>query len=34
MEQYNRYNESLNIDCGCDNQPKPKVKNDCCGGEN
>lgn len=34
MEKYNRYNESLDIECGCNN-PKPKVKNDCCcGGEN
>ena len=32
MEEYNRYNESLNIDCGC-NKPKPKkVKDDCCCG--
>lgn len=36
MEQYNRYNESLNIDCGC-NEPKPKTKKKddcCCGGMN
>lgn len=32
MEKYNRYNESLDIDCGC-NKPKPKkVKDDCCCG--
>lgn len=36
MENYNRYTESLNIDCGC-NKPKtkPKISNDCgCGGIN
>lgn len=33
MEKYNRYNESLDIDCGCDKPPvKPKVKDDCCCG--
>ena len=33
MENYNRYNESLDIDCGCDNKKtKPKVKDDCCCG--
>ena len=32
MEKYNKYNESLDIDCGC-NKPKPKkVKDDCCCG--
>ena len=37
MEKYNKYNESLNIDCGCGNTT-PKVKNAkddcCCGGIN
>lgn len=37
MENYNKYNESLNIDCGC-GTPKPKVKKTkddcCCGGIN
>lgn len=36
MEKYNKYRESLNIDCGCTN-PKPKSKNksNCqCGGIN
>ena len=34
MENYNKYNESLNIDCGCGNTtPKvKKVKDDCCCG--
>lgn len=34
MENYNKYNESLNIDCSCGNtKPKvKKVKNDCCCG--
>ena len=37
MENYNRYNESLDIDCGCnDNKPKVKKPKDdcCCGGIN
>ena len=30
MEKYNKYHESLNIDC-CDKEiDKPKVKNNCC----
>lgn len=33
MEKYNKYHESLNIDC-CDDKIKPKVKNNCCGGIN
>ena len=34
MEKYNKYHESLDIDCGC-NKPKPKINNDCsCGGIN
>lgn len=32
MEKYNKYHESLNIDC-CDKEiNKPKVKSDCCCG--
>lgn len=37
MENYNKYNESLNIDCGCGNTtPKVKKPKDdcCCGGIN
>lgn len=37
MENYNKYNESLNIDCGCNNTtPKVKKTKDdcCCGGMN
>lgn len=33
MEKYNKYHESLDIDCGCNN-PKPKKSNNCCGGIN
>ena len=34
MEKYNKYHESLDIDCGC-NKSKPKINNDCgCGGIN
>ena len=35
MEKYNKYHESLIIDC-CDKLPKPKKKNNdcCCGGIN
>lgn len=33
MENYNKYNESLDIDCGCNKSKVKKVKNDCdCGG--
>lgn len=33
MEKYNKYHESLDIDCGCNKpKPKPKVNNDCCCG--
>ena len=32
MEKYNRYHESLDIDCGCNNTPKPKKSSNCCGG--
>ena len=31
MEKYNKYHESLDIDCGCNN-PKPKKSSNCCGG--
>lgn len=35
MENYNKYNESLDIDCGCNKPKVKKVKNDCdCGGIN
>lgn len=33
MEKYNKYHESLDIDCGCNN-PKPKKSSNCCGGIN
>lgn len=33
MEKYNKYHESLEIDCGC-NKPKTNKKSDCCGGLN
>ncbi len=34
MEKYNKYHESLDIDCSC-NKSKPKINNDCgCGGIN
>lgn len=32
MEKYNKYHESLDIDCGCGNSPKPKKSSNCCGG--
>lgn len=33
MEKYNKYHESLDIDCGCnENKPKPKKSSNCCGG--
>lgn len=33
MEKYNKYHESLDIDCGCNKpKPKPKINNDCCCG--
>ena len=32
MEKYNKYHESLDIDCGCGEIPKPKTSNNCCGG--
>lgn len=32
MEKYNRYHESLDIDCGCNDTPKPKKSSNCCGG--
>lgn len=31
MEKYNKYHESLKIDC-CDKVPKPKTTSNCCGG--
>ena len=31
MKKYNKYHESLYIDCGCD-KPTPKKKNNCCEG--
>ena len=31
MEKYNKYHESLDIDCGC-KDPKHKKSNNCCGG--
>lgn len=31
MEKYNKYHESLDIDCGC-KDPKPKKSSNCCGG--
>lgn len=35
MERYNKYHESLDIDCGCnENKPKPKKSSNCCGGIN
>ena len=34
MEKYNKYHESLNIDC-CDKEiKKPRIKNNCCDGIN
>lgn len=32
MEKYNKYHESLYIDCGCNDIPKPKKSSNCCGG--
>ena len=32
MEKYNKYHESLDIDCGCNDTPKPKKSSNCCGG--
>ena len=32
MEYYNKYHESLDIDCGCGETPKPKKSSNCCGG--
>lgn len=32
MEKYNKYYESLDIDCGCNESPKPKKSSNCCGG--
>ena len=32
MEKYNKYHESLDIDCGCKESPKPKKSSNCCGG--
>lgn len=32
MEKYNKYHESLDIDCGCGETPKPKKSSNCCGG--
>lgn len=34
MENYNKYHESLDIDCGCGEPPKPKKSSNCCGGIN
>lgn len=34
MEKYNKYHESLDIDCGCGETPKPKKSSNCCGGIN
>ena len=35
MEKYNKYHESLDIDCGCGKDlPKPKKSSNCCGGIN
>ena len=34
MEKYNKYHESLEIDCCDKNKSKPKVNNYCCGGIN
>ena len=31
MEKYDKYHQSLNIDC-CDKLPKPKTTPNCCGG--
>lgn len=32
MEKYNKYHESLNIDCGCGGQPAAPRPKKCCGG--
>ena len=33
MEKYNKYHESLDIDCSCNETlPKPKKSSNCCGG--